>query len=122
MDKTILCISLLNGQLKATAMRRGAVSGTWERPANVDDFVDFASVLREAVARTGPETDSVALVLAHPRLTQQLIETPPITGWKLRWFLERRVKQLKTFNTDTAWSYQQTPPTKNARAVLLHLF
>jgi len=122
MTDTVLSLSLLGGHLKALAVQRGVLVGTWQRPTTVEDFTDFSSVVREAVAGTRYVGDAVSLVLAHPRLNQQLVETPPIHGFNLRWFLERRVKQLKTFNTDAAWSYQPTEPTKNARALVLHLF
>jgi hypothetical protein len=55
-------------------------------------------------------------------LTQQLVETPPLRGWNLRRFLDRQARQLKTFTTEAVFSYQPTLPTKNAKAVLLHLF
>src|SRR6266487_6463058 len=122
MSDTMLSLSLLSGQLKAIAVRRGVVTGTWERPGNVEDLSTFSTVLQEAVAGTGYEGDAVSVVLAHPRLTQQLVETPPIKGWNLKRFLERRVTQLKTFSTDAAWSYQPTLATKNASALMLHLF
>ena len=57
------------------------------------------------------------------RLTfaQQLVESPPIKGRNLKLFLQSRVKQLKPFPSDAAWSYQPTLPTRNAQAMLLHL-
>jgi len=122
MTDTILSLSLLSGQFKAVAVRRGTVTGTWERPGTLEDFSTFSTVLREAVEATGYQGDAVAMVLAHPRLTQQLVETPPIRGGSLKNFLDRRVIQLKTFSTDAAWSYQPTLATKSASAVVLHLF
>src|SRR5437870_1814576 len=122
MDKNILCLSWLNGQVKALAVRNGAVVKAWERPGTSEDFGNFSEILQQAVAETGYSGDDVALVLSHARLTQQLIETPPVKGWNLRWFLERRARHLKTFTTDAVWSYQPTLPTKNAKAVLLNLF
>src|SRR5262245_30106554 len=120
MSETILSLSLLSNQLKAVAVQRGTVVGAWQRPATVEGFTDFSSVVREAASETHYAGDAVSVVLAHARLTQQLVETPPVKGWNLRWFLERRVKQLKTFNTEAAWSYQSTVPTKNANALVLH--
>jgi len=88
----------------------------------VEDFSNFASILQEAVTQTAFTGDKVGLVLSHTRLTQQLVETPPVKGWNLRWYLERRARHLKTFTTDAVWSYQPALPTKNAKAVLLNLF
>src|ERR1051326_2841733 len=122
MDKNILCLSWLNGQVKALAVRNGVVAKAWERAGAVEDFSTFSEVLKEAVTETGYEGTDVALVLSHSRLTQQLVETPPVKGWNLRWFLDRRAKQIKTFSTDVVWSYQVALPTKSAKAVLLNLF
>jgi hypothetical protein len=122
MSETVLCLSLLHDRFSATAVHRGAVAGTWERPEPVADFADFSSVLREAIKQTGFAGTSVTVVLAHQRLAQQLVEAPPVKGRNLKWFLQRRVKQLKPFTSDAAWSYQTTVPTRNAQAVLLHLF
>src|SRR5205823_2516667 len=121
MSETVLSLSLLNERLSATAVHRGRVARTWERPEPLADFADFASVLRDAVKETGYAGTQAVVVLAHQRLAQQLAETPPVKGRNLKWFLQRRVKQLKPFPSDAAWSYQPTVPTRNAQAVLLHL-
>src|SRR5262245_50047236 len=122
MEKTILCLSYLNGQFKAMAVHKGTVVGTWERSGMLEDFADFSTVLTEAIDKTKYQGTNVALVLAHPRLTQQLVEVPPVKGWNLERYIQRRVVQLKTFEGEASWSYQPTLPTKNARALLLHIF
>ena len=121
MSETVLSISLLNERLSATAVHRGEVAGTWERAEPVTDLADFASILREAVQQTGYTGTAVTVVLAHQRLAQQLVESPPVKGRNLKLFLQNRVKQLKPFPTEAAWSYQPTLPTRNAQAMLLHL-
>src|SRR5436190_6754008 len=121
MSETVLTISLLNERLSATGMHRGEVAGTWQRAEPVTDLADFASVLREAVQQTGYTGTAVTVVLAHQRLAQQLVESPPVKGGKLKLFLQSRVKQLKPFPSEAAWSYQPTLPTRNAQAMLLHL-
>jgi hypothetical protein len=121
MEKTILCLSYLNGQFKAMAVHKGTVVGTWERSGVQEDFTDFSTVLTEAVDKTRYVGSNVALVLAHPRLTQQLVEVPPVKGWNLERYIQRRVTQLKTFEAEASWSYQPTLPTKNAKALLLHI-
>jgi hypothetical protein len=121
MSDTVLSISLLNDRLSATSVHRGNVVRTWQRAEPVLDLADFASVLREAVQQTGYNGTAVTLVLAHQRLAQQLVESPPVKGAKLKLFLQNRVKQLKPFSSEAAWSYQTTLPTRNAQAMLLHL-
>jgi len=122
MDKSILCLSWLNGQVKAVSAGNGAVLKTWARPDLAEDFSSFSTILREAALATDYVGTDVEVVLSHPRLTQQLVETPPLRGWNLRRFLDRQARQLKTFTTEAVFSYQPTLPTKNAKAVLLHLF
>ena len=122
MSETILSLSLLNERFSATAVHRGIVAGTWERPEPVTDLADFASVLREAVQQTGYAGTAVSVVLAHQRLAQQLVESPPVKGRNLKLFLQNRAKQLKPFASEAAWSYQPTLPTRNAQAMLAHLF
>src|SRR5881396_2521868 len=73
MSETVLSLSLLNERLSATAVHRGIVAGTWERPEPVTDLADFASVLGEAVKQTGYVGTAVSAVLAHQRLAQQLV-------------------------------------------------
>ena len=123
MDRTILCLSCLNGQLKAVAFHRGAPPRTWERSAPVDDFGNFAAVVKEAAANTGYTGQQVAMVMAHARLNDQIMEVPPrVKGWTLDRFLQRRAQRLKTFEGEAVWSQQPAMPTKNSDAVLLHLF
>jgi hypothetical protein len=121
MNDTVLSISLLNERFSATAVHRGGVAGTWERPAPIADVADLSSVLRDAVKQTAYAGTPATVVIAHQRLAQQLVETPPLKGQNLKSFLQRRVKQLKPFPADAAWSYQPTLPTRNGQAVLLHL-
>src|SRR5437667_3131649 len=122
MSETVLSISLLNERVSATAVHRGEVAGTWQCDEPVADLADFASVLREAVQQTGYTGTVVTVVLAHQRLAQQLVESPPVKGRNLKLFLQNRAKQLKPFPTEAAWSYQPTLPTRNAQAMLAHLF
>jgi hypothetical protein len=122
MERSILCLSCLNGQLKAVAVQRGSPSRSWERPAPVDDFTSFGTVAKEAVEKIGYTGQQVALVLAHPRLNDQIMEVPPVKGWTLDRFLQRRAQRLKTFDGEAVWSQQPAMATKNSEAVLLHLF
>ncbi len=89
----------------------------------MDDFIDFAAVVREAAEKTGYTGEEVALVLTHPRLNNHIVEVPPaIKGRALHHFLERRVALLKTFEEEAVWSQQPALATKDADAVLVHLF
>lgn len=119
---TRLSLSWLNGQFKAIAVSRGAVDGTWERPGQAEDLAEFPALLREAVAQTGYKGTAVSLVLAHPRLAQQLSDAPPATGAALDRFVLRQAQQQKTFEGEAAYAYQFTLGAKGTPGLLLHLF
>ena len=108
MNETILSLSLMNERFSATAVHRGSAVGNWERPEPVTDFADFTPALREAIKQTNYAGTPATVVIAHQRLAQQLVETPPVKGQNLKWFVQRRVAQLKPFPSDAAWSYQPT--------------
>jgi hypothetical protein len=112
----------MHGRLEAVAINRGEVSGTWESTDATDDPAKFGELVKEAVTRTGYRGSTVNLLLAHPRLTHQLIETPPAKGAALKAVVQRQVERLKGFEGPPAWSYQPALPTKNSHGVLVHLF
>jgi hypothetical protein len=122
MRKLTLCISCLNGEWTAAGFRKGAPAGLWHSPTPVDDFASAGQTFRDSVLQTGSDGKMVGLVLAHPRLTDQVVDVPPIKGSKLARFLDRRVQQLKTFEGDVAWSHQRALPAKGTDAALVHLF
>lgn len=122
MKSTLLSLSWLNGQLKALSVQRGSTAVAWERPGLVVDFSGLAPLLTEAVEKTHAEAKEVGMVLAHPRLSHQVVEVPPTKGGKLDRFLKRRVEQLKTFEGAAAWTSQPAMPIKNSNALLLHVF
>src|SRR5881397_1478248 len=81
---TTLSVSWLNNQFKAVAVHHGRVEGTWERPGEIEGAGNFDGFLREAVEHTGYRGHTVSLVLAHPRLVQQLVDVPPVKGAALQ--------------------------------------
>src|SRR5438477_448231 len=122
MERTILCLSCLNGQLNAVVVDNGSLGRSWQRPGLLEDFSTFGVIVKEAIAETGFSGRQIALVLAHPRLNDQVLEIPPIKGWTLDRFVERRAQRLKTFESEATWNYQRAMPTKNSEAILVHLF
>ena len=119
---TMLSASWLNGQFKAVAVHRGAVEGTWENPSEAEATANFEPLLREAVQKTGFRGQTVSLVLAHPRLMQQLVDVPPVKGAALKKVLQRSAQQQKLFPGEAAWSLQSSPSDKPPQSVILHLF
>jgi hypothetical protein len=119
---TTLSVSWLNNQLKAVAVHRGRVDGTWERPGISDGPGNFEGFIREAVARTNYHGHSVSLVLAHPRLVQQLVDAPPVKGAALQKIIQRHAQQQKVFPGEAVWASQTSPYGKGLQQVILHLF
>lgn len=119
---TTLSVSWLNNQFKAVAVHRGQIEATWERPGNTEGPEHFDAFIREAVHETGYRGQTVNLVLAHPRLAQQLVDLPPIKGKKLQKVIQRQAKQQKMFPGEASWASEPCPPGKVAQRVVLHLF
>lgn len=122
MDQNTLYITWLNGQFEAMAPMRGGPPACWSSPTPTDDLAQFKSLLDQACRQTRFRGTNVVMALAHPRLTHQLVNIPPVKGYTLDLFIQRRLQKLKTFDSDAAWSYQPTLQTKTGGAVLLHLF
>jgi hypothetical protein len=122
MEKIALCISCLNGEWTAAGFRKGAPAGTWHSPVPIDEFAICAPAFRESFAQTQADGRTVGIVLAHPRLTDQVVDVPPVKGSKFARYLDRRVQQIKTFEGDAAWSHQRAMPAKGSDSVLVHLF
>jgi hypothetical protein len=121
MDKHALCVSLLGGQFKAMALRRGAVVNPWEASGPVDDLVGVTGVLAEAVLGTRAEGKTVTMVLAHARVLDQVVEVPPVKHRMLERLLQRRAEGMRTFSGEAAWSRQAALPTRKGQAWLLHV-
>ena len=74
---TTLSVSWLNSQFKALAVHRGVVEGTWDHTGPVEGVEQFEALIREAIQQTGYHGQTVSLLVAHPRLAQQLVDAPP---------------------------------------------
>lgn len=119
---TTLSVSWLNNQFKAVAVHRGRVEATWERPGISDGPGNFENFVREAAAHTNYHGHSVTLVLAHPRLVQQLVDAPPVKGAALQKIIQRHAQQQKVFPGEAVWASQTSPYGKGLQQVILHLF
>ena len=119
---TTLSVSWLNKQLKAVAVQRGKVTGTWERPESETDVAaDFEAFIREAVQQTGYRGQTVSLVVAHPRLVQNMVDVPPVKWAALNKLIQRQALQQKFFPGEAAYAYQMLASAKKSPRVLLHL-
>jgi hypothetical protein len=144
--ETTLSLAWMNGQVRALAVHKGVIEGSWQCPSEVDDVASFATLLRDAVTNTGYRGSTVSVVLAHPRLGLQLLEAPPTNTTGVVRFLERQLKMvlylgvppdgqpalaryvqrqvqnLKTFDGEAAWCFEPTLPNRGRSGLLLHLF
>lgn len=144
--QTTLCVSWLDGHVRALAVHKGIVEGFWESPDAVMDAAGFAAMLRQAVVNTDYKGTSVTVTLAHPKLGQQLLSVPPLGGTGLTRFVERHIQSilylglppdlqptlvryvqrqaqhLKAFDGDAAWCFEHAMPASGANGLLLHLF
>jgi hypothetical protein len=121
MSNTTLSVSILNGHIKAAGYRRGSMTETWDGPQSLVDFAGLAPVLREAAAKTRSTGKTVSVVFADPRLSDQFADVPETRGGTLRRLLERQAQRLKAFPEPAVWSAQPALPSKNGKAILLHL-
>jgi hypothetical protein len=122
MEKLSLCISCLNGEWTALGMRKGAPTGSWQKPEPVDDFAGLARILEQSIAQTEADGRAIGIVIAHPKLTNHVVDVPPVKGAKLTRYIERRLQQLKTFEGDATWSHQRAMAAKGVDSALVHLF
>ena len=119
---TTLNVGWLNNRFKAIAVHRGIIEGTWEAAEEVKGPGSFGELIKTAAEKTGYRGQHVALVLAHPRLAQQLVDVPPVKRGALRKILQRQAQQQKIFPGEAAWAYQTCLAGKTIQQVVLHLF
>jgi len=117
-----LSVSWLNNQFKAVSVHRGKVLATWEKPGLYDGPDKFDEFIREAVRETGYTGHTLSLVLAHPRLVQQMVDVPPVKGTALNKVIQRQAFQQKYFSGEAAYASQMLVSAKNSPRVLIHLF
>src|SRR5580704_8213586 len=90
---TTLSVSWLNNQFKAVAVHRGNVIGSWEQPGEIEGANNFENFIREAVSKTAYRGQNVSLLLAHPRLVQQLVDVPPTKAAAVSRVIQRHAEQ-----------------------------
>jgi hypothetical protein len=119
---TTLSVSWLNNQFKAVAIQRGVVEGAWERTEEMEGAQQFEPLLREAVRQTGYRGTTVSVTLAHPRLSQQLLEAPALRGPAMARFVQAQARQQKLFEGDAAAAHQAAFSGEGAKRLVMHLF
>lgn len=118
---TTLAFSWMHGRIAAVAVQRGEVIGTWSQDDAPDDLGRLGEYVREAARATEYRGSTVSLMLSHPRLSHQLIETAPAKGHTLEGMVARQVDRMKTFEGPAAFSFETTAGSQNPQSVLVHL-
>lgn len=118
---TSLSVSWLNEQFKAVSVEKGVIQNSWEQSGLKDGAANFEEFIREAIRETGYAGQSISVVLAHPRLVQQMVEVPPVKAATFKKLVQRQALQQKIFPGEAAWTSQNLPPNKGHLRVLLHL-
>lgn len=118
---TTLGVSWLGAQFDAVALHRGEVAGTWHSPEPCENLERFGELLTRAVQQTGFQGSSIHLVLGHPKLTHQLVDTPDAKGPALKALVQRQVEKLKLFDELATWTFEKAEPTKTSASALVHL-
>lgn len=120
-NATTLGVSWLNNVLQVVAYEKAAVTGTWSSALSPDDVGDLGDLLREAVKQTGFSGNTLSMVLANPKLVQQLIDAPPAKGAALEAYVQRQVDQQKSQDGALAWVSQPRAHSKTGQGLLLTL-
>ncbi len=120
MDKNCAGISILNGEVRAAAYVAKSGAAGWQSPAGAEDLPSVIATLNGALHSVRPNRRTVSIVLAHPKLSDQVIEVPPVKGWKLDQVLQRIVESSKSFSEVAVWSRQPGLATKTGNSVLVH--
>jgi hypothetical protein len=117
-----LSISWLNKEFRAVAVQKGVVTGSAEIAGTFDGPEGFSELLQRAVRETGYDGQTISLVLAHPRLVQQVTDVPPVKGAALQKVIHRQAQQQNMFPGEAAYANQFLVSSKRTRHLLLHLF
>lgn len=118
---TTLSLSWLHGRFEAVAIHKGELSGTWSAPESTEDLSRLPNLIQQAIAHTGYHGTTTTLLLAHPKLTQQLVESPPAKGAALTALVQRQIERLKGFEGPAAWSFQPILPSQKTHGVIAYI-
>ena len=122
MNRSILSISWLNGQVRAVHARGSKLISSWVSPTPSDRLEDFQQFLKEAVSQTAFRGKDVVVVIENRALLYHLQEAPLGRNSLVRSFLERRVEQSRFFEDAPACYGSSVPvPMKANQRFLLTL-
>jgi len=119
---TTLSVSWFNNQFRAVSVHRGQVLKSIDRSGVYEGPDKLSELIRDIVQETGYQGQTISLVLAHPRLVQQMVEVPPVKGAALQKVISRQAQQQNMFSGEAAYASQFLVSSKRGRNVLLHLF
>jgi hypothetical protein len=122
MNRNILSLSWLNGQVKAVHVRGSKLVSSWICPTLTDRVEEFPQLLRDAVSHTGFRGKDVMVVVENRSLLYHLQEAPIGRKSLVRSFIERRVQQSRFFEDQpTCYGLNAPVPMKTNQRFLLTL-
>lgn len=101
-----MIVSWVNGQFEAWCPHLKGENAHWRCPERIEQLEHWGGALKDAIRFLRFDGGQLEVVLAHPQLAHQMVETPPIKGIMLQRYLKRQVEQIKTFPSNAAWSWQ----------------
>jgi hypothetical protein len=105
-----MIISWVNGQFEAWCPHLKGEQAYWRCPERIEQLEHWGGALKDAMRFLRVDGGQLEVVLAHPQMAHQMVETPPIKGMMLQRYLKRQVDQIKTFPAHAAWSWQMGQP------------
>lgn len=120
--RAVLGVAWLEGRMSACVLSRGALTARWDKGDAVVTPEALPDAIQEAVRSLGFQGNEVFFVVASRRFTCQRVEAPPAKDAVFARLLERKVRQIKPFQDDVVWGYQESDslgPTRGAIVQML---
>ena len=120
-----MIVSWVNGQFEAWCPHLKGEQAHWRCPERIEQLEHWGGALKDAMRFLRVDGGQLEIVLAHPQMAHQMVETPPIKGMMLQRYLKRQVDQIKTFPTSASWSWQLgqhivEQPNKKQHTAIVH--
>ncbi|MFT5185266.1 MAG: hypothetical protein ACI84C_002409 [Flavobacteriales bacterium] len=101
-----MIINWVNGHFEAHCPHLQGEKASWICPERIGNVDQWRGAFREALKTIKYDGQTVEIILAHPILIHQLVETPPAKGPTLQRYLEGQVDRVKTFQSKAAWAWE----------------
>ena len=121
MSKAVLGVAWLEGRMSACVVTRGALSARWDNGDAVVSPEELPDRIQEAIQSLGFQGNEVYFVVASRRFTCQRVEAPPAKDAVFAELLERKVQQIKPFQDECVWGYQEPDSSGATRGAIVQM-